>query len=66
MTITCTTLLAAAKVVAVLTTAQLRIGLDYRVEPPEPFEPPTTFTILVDLPASILDQLRAIPDTTIN
>ena len=65
MTITCATLLAAAQVLDVLMAAQLRIGLDYRVEPPHAFGPPITFTFIIDLPADVLRQLRAIPDTTI-
>ena len=65
MAITCATLLAAAKVLNVLMAAQLHIGIDYHVEPPNAFSPPITFTIRADLPADVLLQLRAIPDTTI-
>jgi hypothetical protein len=65
MTITCATIDAAVAVLAVLITAQLHVGLDYHVEPPDPFGPPITFTILVDLPADVLRQLRVIPDTSI-
>jgi hypothetical protein len=65
MTITCATAEAAVQVLAVLIAAQLHVGLDYRVEPPDGFGPPITFMFMTDLPADLLRQLRAIPDTTI-
>ena len=65
MIITCATIQAAAQVLTVLMAVQLRVDLDYRVDPPDGFGPPITFTILVELPADVLGQLRAIPDTTI-
>jgi hypothetical protein len=52
-------------VLAVLIAAQLHVGLDYHVEPPDGLGPPITFTFMIDLPADVLRQLRAIPDTTI-
>jgi len=63
MTITCATAEAAVQVLAVLIAAQLHVGIDYRVEPPDALGPPITF--MTDLPANVLRQLQAIPDTTI-
>jgi len=65
MTITCATVTAAVQVLAVLIAAQLHVGLDYRVEPPDALGPPITFTFMTDLPADALRQLDAIPDTAI-
>jgi hypothetical protein len=65
MTITCATTEAAVQVLGVLNTAQLRVGVDYRVDPPDGFGLPITFTFITDLPADVLRQLSAIPDTTI-
>ena len=64
MTITCATLHAAAQVLDVLIRANLRLGHDFRIAPPSSGAP-IRITVLVDLPADVLRQLRAIPDTTI-
>jgi hypothetical protein len=65
MTITCATAEAAVQVLDVLIAAQLHVGLDYHVEPPDGFGPPITFTFMTDLPADVIRQLRAILATTI-
>jgi len=65
MTITCATTEAAVQVLAMLNTARLRVGLDYRADPPAGFGLPITITFMTDLPADVLHQLSAIPDTTI-
>jgi hypothetical protein len=65
MIITCGTGEAAVQLLAMLIAAQLRIGLDYRVEPPDALGPPISFTFMTDLPATVLSQLRTIPHTTI-
>ena len=64
VTITCATLPAAAQVLDVLFRANLRLGRDFRIAPLDGGTP-TRITVLVDLPAVVLRQLRAIPDTTI-
>jgi hypothetical protein len=45
--------------------ATARIGLDYRIEPPDALGPPITFSFITDLPADVLRQIHAIPDTMI-
>ena len=64
MIVTCATLQAAAQVLAALIQARLRLGHDFRIAPMNGGTP-IRITILVDLPADMLRQLRAIPDTTI-
>jgi len=63
MTITCTTIEAAAQVLAVLIQAHLWLGRDFRIVPMD--GAPMRITVLVDLPADVLHQLRAIPNTII-
>jgi hypothetical protein len=65
MTITCATTDAAVAVLAVLIDARLTAGRDFHTAITVPFGPPITYTVLVALPADVLRQLRAIPDTTI-
>ena len=65
VTITCTTIEAAAQVLAVLIDARLVPSRDFRFEGSYPRTPPITFTLLAMLPAYVLGQLRAIDDTTI-
>ena len=64
MTITCATLHAAAHVLDVLIRARLRLGHDFRIAPLDGGAP-IRITVLATLPADVLRQLRAIPDTTI-
>ena len=65
MTVTCATVEVAVQVLAVLIEARLWPGREFRITVSDPLCPPFTFTVLVDLPADVLRQLRAIPDTTI-
>jgi hypothetical protein len=64
VTITCATLPAAAQVLDVLIRANLRLGHDFRIAPLDGGAP-IRITVLANLPAYMLRQLRAIPDTTI-
>jgi hypothetical protein len=61
--IICRTIVAAVAALKVLYRANLRLGHDFRVEPPA--AAPVHIRFLVGLPADVLRQLRAIPDTTI-
>jgi len=64
MIVSCATIKAAAQVLTVLIQARLRRGRDFRIAP---LDGGASFriTVLVDLPADVLRQVRAIPDTTI-
>ena len=64
MIILCATLEAAAQVLAVLTQAHLRLGLDFHIAPLNGGAP-MRITVLATLPADVLRQLRAIPDAII-
>jgi hypothetical protein len=64
MIITCATIEATAQVLAVLLDARLMPGRDFHITPQDGGVP-ITVTILADLPAGVLRQLRALPDTTI-
>ena len=64
MTITCATLPAAAQVLDALIRANLRLGRDFHIAPLNGGAP-IRITVLVALPAAVLRQLRANPDTTI-
>ena len=66
MTITCTTLDAAAAVLATLIDARLIHGQDYLTALAVPLTAPVTFTIVIDLPAYLLSQIRDIPDAIIS
>jgi hypothetical protein len=65
MHIECTTTSAAAQVLMILLAAELRPVYDFELRPVISTTPPITFTPLLALPALLLTQLRAIPDTTI-
>jgi len=64
MTIICATMQAAAQVLAVLIQAHLRVGQDFGARALD-CGAPVRITLLVELPADVLRQIRAIPDTTI-
>ncbi len=61
---TCATIEATALVLAVFIQAHLRLGRDFRIAPLDGAAP-VRITVMLDLPADVLHQLRAIPDTTI-
>jgi hypothetical protein len=63
--ITCTTIDATVAVQAALIDAQLWPRSTFYIAVSVPFGPPITFTVLVELPADVLRQLSAIPDTTV-
>jgi hypothetical protein len=65
MTITCTTTDAATQALAVLIDAGLIPGRHFQIAVSVPFGPPISYTIVVDLLADVLHQLRAVRDTTI-
>ncbi len=64
MIISCATLEAAARVLAVLIQANLRLGRDFRIAPLDGIAS-IHITVLAELPAGVLHQLRAIPNTNI-
>jgi len=64
VTITCATLHAAAQVLDALIQANLRLGRDFRIAPLDG-DATIRITVLVNLPAEVLRQLRAIPDSAI-
>jgi hypothetical protein len=64
MTITRATIEATAQVLAVLLDARLRPGRDLHIAPLDGGAP-VRMTVRADLPADLLRQIRAIPDTTI-
>jgi hypothetical protein len=64
MIITCATIEAAVQVLAVLIDARFSSGRDFHIVPQDGGAP-IRITVLVDLPAGVLRQLRAIPDATI-
>jgi hypothetical protein len=65
MIILCATFEAAAQVLAVLNQAHLRLGRDFHIAPMDGGAP-ILISVLVELPADVLRQLRAIRDTTIS
>ena len=65
MEITCLTVGAAAEVVHLLLGAGLPLGSAFRMVNPYPSEMPIRLAIAVILPTWLIDQLQAIPDTTI-
>ena len=65
MLIVCTTMRAAADVLGILLGAGLRPGDAFRLTGPLQPGPPVQFTLSEAIPADLLAQLRAIPDTTI-
>ena len=65
MQIECTTTIAAAQVLFVLTDAELRSGQAFRMTGPCLPDPPIRFTLLVNLPAGVVRDLQLIPDITI-
>ena len=62
MQIECTTTIAAAQVLFVLTDAQLRPGQAFRIAGPCLPDPPIQFTLRVNLPSGVVRNLQAIPD----
>ena len=64
MIVSCATLHAAAQVLDTLIRANLRLGRDFHIAPLNGGAP-IRITLLVDPPADVLRQIRAIPDTTI-
>ena len=65
MEITCLTLSAAAEVVHLLLGAGFPLGTAFRMANPCPSEMPIRFAIAVSLPTWLVEQVQAIPDTTI-
>lgn len=65
MQVTCLTIRAAAEVVHLLLGAGLRPAGAFRMTDPHPFEAPIHFTISAPIAAYLVEQVRAIPDTTI-
>ena len=65
MQIECATTIAAAQVLFVLSDAELRAGQAFRMTGPCLPHPPIRFTLLVNLPADVVCQLQAIPDSII-
>ena len=63
--IMCATTRAAAEVLVVLCATHLRPGHDFRIAPDLAIAPQIAFTLTAEPPAVILDQLWAIPETTI-
>jgi hypothetical protein len=64
MIVSCATLEAAARVLAVLIQANLRLGRDFRIVPLDGAAS-IQITVLAELPAGVLHQLRAIANTAI-
>jgi len=65
MQIACTTTCAAAEVLSLLLGAHLRPGHEFRVTDPWPRGVPIRFTLSAAPPVHLVEQVRAIPDTTI-
>jgi hypothetical protein len=65
MLIVCMTLSAAADVLSILLGARLLPGSTFHVRSPMPPETSYHFTFSAPPPAHLLEQVRAIPDTTI-
>jgi predicted permease len=65
MQITCATVEAAGQVLFILMGAQLQPIRDFEIRPVIRLVPPVIFTPLVVLPATLLDRVRALPDSTI-
>jgi hypothetical protein len=65
MQIDCTTARAAAEVLAILLSARLRPGREFYVTGPIPPGTPVHITLNAPLPAHLVAQVQAIPDTTI-
>jgi hypothetical protein len=64
MTIACRTIEAAGEALGVLIQANLRLNRDFHIGPLDGTKP-LHIAVLVDLPADILRQLRAVPGATI-
>jgi hypothetical protein len=56
---------AAQQVLLILLGAQLRVGQEFQLDSPHVLDPPTRFTLHVNLPPRSLHQLQRIPDITI-
>jgi|KBSSwiStaDraftv2_1062776.scaffolds.fasta_scaffold3385358_1 hypothetical protein len=65
MQIVCTTTRAAAAVLSILLGAHLRPGYEFRVTGPMPPSTPVYFSFSAPIAAYLVEQLQAIPDTTI-
>jgi hypothetical protein len=65
MTISCATLEAATKALAVLIDARLWPGHQVEASIPQPLSTPISYTILIHLPNDMLRRLGGIPDTTL-
>jgi hypothetical protein len=65
MQIICSTMSAAAEVVAILLDAGLRPFYDFQISPVLSTVPPIIFTVLRPLSAPQLDQIRILSDITI-
>jgi hypothetical protein len=63
MQIECATTSAAAQVMVALMEQKLRSGKDFYLDGPNLPDPPTSFTIHVNLSYSVMSQLQAIADT---
>ena len=65
MQIECMTMRAAQQVLLILLGAQFRAGQEFQLDSPQLLDPPTRFTLHVDLPRKSLRRLRHIPDIRI-
>lgn len=65
MQIECVTTTAAAQVMLALIAQRLQPGKDFYVDGPNLPDPPACFTLYVNLPYTVLSQLRTILDTII-
>ena len=65
MQIECTTTIAAAQVLFVLVDAGLRAGQEFRMSGPHLPDPPIRFTLHVNLPARVMQQLQGVPGISI-
>ena len=65
MQIVCTTASAAARVLAILRTAQLYPVRDYELRPILSIVPPITFTMRQPLPDALRAEIAQVPDTRV-
>jgi hypothetical protein len=65
MQIVCTTAQAAAHVLELLLSDGLRPVRDFEISPVLSITPPTTYTMLVALSATLVTKLRVMPHTTV-
>jgi hypothetical protein len=66
MSITCTTTRAAARLMVLLFAAAFRPILDFQIDATLSLEPPIVFTLRRPLPPSLQEQIRVIPNMTID